>query len=170
MATQGRVSIMFGWVKQHSMRVNKAIGNVANWSAVFGLLGGGALLTWAASSVAAIAQYGWGAVLFAGMGVTGLIVLVICAGLVSWRFFHPVPVYAQLPMPAPATEAPHARGYDREVRYDLSILLHFAVDQATGALLDNLAMTAPRHDGLTAETDPKIRRRRINEIEAFIRR
>src|SRR5205085_741279 len=93
-----------------------------------------------------------------------------CAGLVSWRFFHPVPVYAQLPMPAPATEAPHARGYDREVRYDLSILLHFAVDQATGALLDNLAMTAPRHDGLTAETDPKIRRRRINEIEAFIRR
>lgn len=48
-------------------------------------------MSWVASYVVPIAQYGWGAVVFAGIGIACIITLVVSGAAVAWRYFAPLP-------------------------------------------------------------------------------
>jgi hypothetical protein len=56
-------------------------------------------LTWAASNITPLAEYGWGSFVFAGLVAACTISLVMSTSLVAWRYFNPRPVLA-----APAAE------------------------------------------------------------------
>jgi hypothetical protein len=49
-------------------------------------------MSWAASYIAPIAQYGWGAVVFAGIGVACAVTLVVSGAFVAWRYFNPLTI------------------------------------------------------------------------------
>jgi hypothetical protein len=50
-----------------------------------------AVMSLVASYITPLYQYGWGAVVFAGVG-TALVIIIVCSGgLVAWRYFHPLP-------------------------------------------------------------------------------
>jgi hypothetical protein len=76
-------------------KINKAVGNLANWLGIGSLLGGGtvlaALMAWAASTWDAISSQGIGAVIFAGVAGACLIVLTLSAAAVAWRWLKPLP-------------------------------------------------------------------------------
>lgn len=48
-------------------------------------------MSWIASHITPIAQYGWGAVVFAGIGIACIITLVFSGAAVAWRYFDPLP-------------------------------------------------------------------------------
>jgi hypothetical protein len=58
----------------------------------------------------------------------------------------------------------------KQIEQDLTILLHFAVDEATYDLLDNIINTAPSVEGLAKEADDNIRHSRIHNIDDFVSR
>ena len=60
-------------------------------------------MSWVASYIALIAQYGWGAVVFAGIGIACAIILVASGALVAWRYFNPL-------RPAAPSEGQKAQG------------------------------------------------------------
>lgn len=96
-------------------RINKGVANLANWLGLGSLFGGGAVLTalftWAASAWEPIAAQGWGGVVFVGAGAACGVGLVLSLGLVSWRFFKPLP-----PAPVP-TESKYTLGLAGGDRY-----------------------------------------------------
>jgi hypothetical protein len=49
-------------------------------------------MSWLASYIAPIAQYGWAAVVLAGIGIACVIALIVSAVLVAWRYFHPLSI------------------------------------------------------------------------------
>jgi len=68
---------------------DEIVRRVVYWAAFIVLVS--APMSWVASYIAPIAQYGWGAVVFAGVGAACAITLVICGALVAWRYLHPLP-------------------------------------------------------------------------------
>jgi hypothetical protein len=67
---------------------DEIVRRVVYWAAFIALVS--APMSWAASYIAPIAQYGWGAVVFAGVGAACVITLVVCGALVTWRYLHPL--------------------------------------------------------------------------------
>jgi hypothetical protein len=67
---------------------DEIVRRIVYWAAFIVLVS--APMSWVASYIAPIAQYGWGAVVFAGVGAACAITLVICGLLVAWRFFNPL--------------------------------------------------------------------------------
>jgi hypothetical protein len=90
-----------------SWRERLNLTNVVNFWTIFGP--GGVLaviLSWVADHIGPIAELGWGAAIFVGVGATCLIMLVIGALLVAWRYFHPLP---QERVPAAPDASPNER-------------------------------------------------------------
>lgn len=70
------------------------VGSIADWYSLWQLVAsffaGGALLSWAASSIEPVMRYGWGAALFLGLLTMCVIILIASVGLVAWRFYKPL--------------------------------------------------------------------------------
>ena len=62
------------------------------WWAVFGPIGVlSVLMSGIATGFTSIAQYGWGAIVFSGVGAACVIMFAATALMVSWRYFNPLP-------------------------------------------------------------------------------
>src|SRR5438477_10595538 len=77
-------------------KADRAVIRVGAWITFFGVVW--STMTWIASSIPVIVPYGWGVAVFAGLGAACVLSLVMSAGLVSWRYFHPI-----APNPAAST-------------------------------------------------------------------
>jgi hypothetical protein len=81
------------------MRFFKFIQELADrastWITVVGTVGT-AVLTVLLRSIAAISQYGWGAVILVAIGITCVIALAFSAAIASWRYFHPLHLHPPL--------------------------------------------------------------------------
>lgn len=101
-------------------RLNKGVGNAANWAWLFTALGGGTLLSaigaWAASAWEPIAAQGWGAMVFAGVGLACAFMLTLSlatlAVAVAYRKFKPL---AESPTPKDAKYIFGLAGGDRYI-------------------------------------------------------
>lgn len=71
--------------------VNQTVSSITSWVEFIGWLGVAAVMTWAASAFSTIAEQGWGAVVFAGIGAACVVSLCVSASLVAWRWFYPFP-------------------------------------------------------------------------------
>jgi hypothetical protein len=61
------------------------------WWAVFGPIGVlSVLMSGIATGFTSVAQYGWGAIVFSGVGAACVIMFAATALMVSWRYFNPV--------------------------------------------------------------------------------
>jgi hypothetical protein len=65
------------------------VARIVRWATFFGLVA--AFMSWVASHIMPIYQYGWGAAVFAGVGFACIVTLVISSALVAWRYFNPLP-------------------------------------------------------------------------------
>jgi hypothetical protein len=79
---------MLHWIKRFPA-VSQAVEVSVAWVTFFGLVAGA--MTWVATSITGLYQYGWGAVVFAGTGVACVIILVISAAIAASRYFNPLP-------------------------------------------------------------------------------
>jgi hypothetical protein len=62
------------------------------WWTVFGPIGVlSVLMSGMAAGFTSIAQYGWGAIVFAGVGAACVMMFAASALMVSWRYFNPLP-------------------------------------------------------------------------------
>jgi hypothetical protein len=68
------------------------------WWAVFGAIGVlSVLMSGIATGFTSIAQYGWGAIVFSGVGAACVIMFAATVLMVSWRYFNPLPKQAATP-------------------------------------------------------------------------
>jgi hypothetical protein len=70
-------------------KTDENINRIVYWVAFFGLVA--AVMSWVATYITPLYQYGWGAVVFAGVGAACAIMFVVSGTLVAWRYFHPLP-------------------------------------------------------------------------------
>src|SRR5579872_5691880 len=129
----------------------------ANWQWALSLLGTGGFFGWAAVNFDRIASHGWGAVIFAAVGMCCAIALTASFGLIAWRYFLPLPPFAPAPIEkkTPAgtdVEALRTPLRDPEFEADLHALLNFAVDEATALQLQELLRAAPVSAGTATES------------------
>src|SRR5450755_535211 len=62
------------------------------WWAVFGPIGVlSVLMSGIATGFTSVAQYGWGAIVFSGVGAACVIMFAATGLMVSWRYFNPLP-------------------------------------------------------------------------------
>jgi hypothetical protein len=62
------------------------------WWVVFGPIGVlSVLMSGIATGFTSVAQYGWGAIVFSGVGAACVIMFAATALMVSWRYFNPLP-------------------------------------------------------------------------------
>jgi predicted RND superfamily exporter protein len=78
---------MRAWLKKHFPAIDENVDRIGYWAGFIALV-------WTAmsaivSSIPSISQYGWGAVVLAGLGVACIFALVTSACLVAWRYFIP---------------------------------------------------------------------------------
>lgn len=76
------------WLKNFP-KIDENVRRIGSWATFFGLVS--TAMSWVASYITPISQYGWGAVVFAGIGTACVITLVVCAMFVTWRYFNPLP-------------------------------------------------------------------------------
>lgn len=114
--------------------IDRAVERFTYWWA---FLGPGGLvwivMSWVASYFTPIAQYGMGAVIFAGLGAACILMLVASIALIAWRYFHPIKA-------AEAIETP--RGAEREATISKASL------RQLDARCDQLGADIARHDNL----------------------
>jgi hypothetical protein len=68
------------------------VGRLGYWWAVFGPIGVlSVLMSGIATGFTSVAQYGWGAIVFSGVGAACVIMFAATALMVSWRYFNPLP-------------------------------------------------------------------------------
>src|ERR1700730_12992135 len=70
-------------------KIDENINRIVYWNAFLVLAS--AIMTWAASYITPLYQYGSGARVFAGVGAACCIMLVFSVTLVAWRYFYPLP-------------------------------------------------------------------------------
>jgi hypothetical protein len=68
---------------------DEIVRRIVTWVAFFGIVA--TVMSLAASYIMPIYKYGWGAVIFVGVGAACAIIIVISIALVAWRFFKPFP-------------------------------------------------------------------------------
>ena len=76
------------WLKNFT-KIDETVRRVVYWVAFFSLVS--AAMSWVADHITPISQYGWGAVVFAGIGAACVLTLVVCAMFMTWRYFNPLP-------------------------------------------------------------------------------
>lgn len=134
---------MRAWTKQHFPTVDRLVDRFGYWGAFFVAIW--VAMSGIANSISGLAQFGWGAVVFAGLAVACLAALSVTASLAMYRYFNPLPP----PPPPPAkviagtsnvtavvASNPQA---DRGFRQTMD----FLVFQSTILMLDNLLRLAP---------------------------
>lgn len=81
---------MLAWIKKIP-GLTKPFDNIGIWWAVFGPSGVlSVIMSWAASGFEPVARYGWGAIVFAGVGAACVIMIAVSVLLIGWRYFHPL--------------------------------------------------------------------------------
>ena len=70
-------------------KIDENVRRLVAWVTFFGIVS--AAMSWAAAYIIPISKYGWGAVIFAGVGTACVISLVGSVVLVAWRYFKPIP-------------------------------------------------------------------------------
>jgi hypothetical protein len=73
---------------KHWPRVDKAVDRYGYWVPFLGSVG--AAMTWLFNNLPLISQYGWAAVILAGIAATCIVALVISALLIAVRYFRPI--------------------------------------------------------------------------------
>src|SRR3984893_11532905 len=79
---------MWHRLKRHFSKIDRAVERFVYWVGFFLLLW--SAMSWIAAYIPNIAQFGWAAVVFAGLGIACIVSLVISAGLIAWRYFSPI--------------------------------------------------------------------------------
>ena len=73
------------WITMHD------VDRLGYWWAVFGPIGVlSILMSGIATGFTSLAQYGWGAIVFSGVGAACVIMFAAAALMVSWRYFNPL--------------------------------------------------------------------------------
>jgi hypothetical protein len=73
------------WITMHD------VDRLGYWWAVFGPIGAlSILMSGIATGFTSLAQYGWGAIVFSGVGAACVIMFAAAALMVSWRYFNPL--------------------------------------------------------------------------------
>jgi hypothetical protein len=80
---------IFAWISTIIGFGDEIVGRVVYWFAFIGLVS--APMSLVAAHITAISQYGWGVVVFAGIGISCAISLVASCALMAWRYFTPLP-------------------------------------------------------------------------------
>ena len=70
-------------------KIDEIVRRFVYWIAYFGLVW--AFMSWVAAHITWISKYGWGVVVFAGVGAACVVMLVVCGVLITWRYFNPLP-------------------------------------------------------------------------------
>jgi hypothetical protein len=94
---------MRAWIRKHFPAIDRFVDRTGYWSAFF--VAGWLAMSWVANSISGLAQFGWGAVVFAGLAVACLAVLSLTGSLALYRYFSPLP--PGVPLVA-ASDAPKA--------------------------------------------------------------
>lgn len=68
--------------------LDKWVDRIGYWAGGYTVLSG--VVSWGASHLAFLQPYGWAETIFFSMAVSAVLVLVLCACLVAWRFFKPI--------------------------------------------------------------------------------
>lgn len=155
------------WLKRHFPAVDRNVDRIGYWAGFFALLW--AAMSGIASSISGLSQYGWGAVVFAGLAVACAFVLVFSAFLACWRYFNPLPL--QMPIetkqsPAgPQKEIPSEK--IRQLDRTAFLLATFARDQFfRRRLLDALEWWEGHPRDVPSDTNEKIQAetKRVDEF------
>jgi hypothetical protein len=126
------------WLKKHFPFIDENVDRIGYWAGFGALVW--TIMSAIISSISSISQYGWGAVVLAGLGVACIFVLVISICLIAWRYFNPLPPLKPSAEPRSANAAAPS---SPEAERDILILMHFAVYQSTVLMLDDLLNSAP---------------------------
>jgi hypothetical protein len=70
-------------------KIDENVRRFVTWITFFGIVS--AAMSWAAAYIIPITKYGWGAVVFAGVGAACGVTLVGSCALMAWRYFNPIP-------------------------------------------------------------------------------
>jgi hypothetical protein len=79
---------IFAWIAQIVGFGDEIVRRFVYWVAFFGLVAGA--MSWIAAHRRPLEKYGWGAVVFAGVGAACAITIVISGVLIAWRVFKPL--------------------------------------------------------------------------------
>ncbi len=71
-------------------RIDSGIARIVCWGGAYTLLSGG--FSWLGKQLETLGPLGWPEAIFLGLGAASLILLVLSFGLVSWRYFRPLPL------------------------------------------------------------------------------
>jgi hypothetical protein len=69
-------------------KIDEIVRRFVYWIAFFGLVW--AFMSWVAAHITWVSKYGWGVVVFAGVGAACVVMLVVCGVLIAWRYFNPL--------------------------------------------------------------------------------
>ncbi len=136
---------MRSWLKKHFPRIDRLVDQYGYWSPPLISLWG--LLTWAASSMPSISQYGWGAFVFVGLGVTCATALAVSVSLALYRYFRPImaPTAASSSQATSVTqETRHADA--NQTRLELNHLEDFAVNLVVSQLIEDMVELGRDHE------------------------
>src|SRR5271168_4033105 len=87
-----------GWREEFN-KADISMDPLGYWWTVFGPIGVlSVLMSGIATGFTSIAQYGWGAIVFAGVGAACVIMFAASALMVSWRYFNPLPNQPAIPI------------------------------------------------------------------------
>jgi len=113
MANWPNICCMRGHLLQNFTKIDDTVRRIGSWFTFFSIVS--AAMSWVASYIAPIYKYGWGAVVFAGIGSACAITLVASGALVAWRYFNPLPEQSatnegqEAPVPLSPTRICHVR-------------------------------------------------------------
>jgi hypothetical protein len=78
--------------REEFKKIDISLDRLGYWWTVFGPIGVlSVLMSGIATGFTFIAQYGWGAIVFAGVGAACVVMFSASALMVSWRYFEPLP-------------------------------------------------------------------------------
>jgi hypothetical protein len=137
------------WLKNFT-KIDETVRRVVYWVAFFSLVS--AAMSWVADHITPISQYGWGAVVFAGIGAACVLTLVVCAMFMTWHYFNPLPG-------EPATSS--GKGQEAPALDDISLRLA----EAERGIAQNKAGL----EGLRLEVAMLTRSLRARDAEAMIK-
>jgi hypothetical protein len=160
-----------GW--ERFLQLTGGADKVGIWWTVFGP--SGVLVTLYAPVLNAfdpIAKNGWAAVVLSSIILTLVTMVVISLLLISLRYFRPLANLADVNIP-PARENASISNAERpdimSLNLDLISLLHFATDETTLYLIDDLIKNAP-DSAISSAPAEKLARIRYEDAQKFLRR
>jgi hypothetical protein len=127
------------WFKKHFPVIDENVDRIGYWASFIALVW--SVMSAITGSISSISQYGWGAVVLAGLGVACIFALVVSACLVAWRYFRPLEKKATIPT-APPQDSWAA---DRQAVLELIHLEDFVVNLVVSQLLEDMVQLGRDH-------------------------